>query len=115
MSDASTFTHADLFNCWYGSEPGGPPAATVALWNFLEVGGVRDCNKVGDPDHVPRFGTMMEACDDADAEIWSVYGHYAPTDENVGVECITDAPSKARAMEIAEHLGTLWGLPVKDR
>lgn len=63
------------------------------------------------------FGTSMEACDDADAQFWSVYGHYRPTDTHVGCECITDGPpgDKERAWAIAEHLGRLWGLPVKER
>lgn len=103
---APYFSPGDLFNCW----PGGvsPSPEEVALWDALEVHGVRDVSDDGD-------GTWMEACDDDQAEFWSVYGHYRPTNDHVGLECITDGPAgnQAAAIAIAEYLGKLWGLPVR--
>ncbi|MDQ0510906.1 hypothetical protein [Ancylobacter amanitiformis] len=104
-----TITDADLFNCWSGGV--SPTPEEIARFDWLEVGGVRDVSEPGDN------GTHMEACDDADAEFWSVYGHYRPTATHVGCECITDGPpgDKERAWAIAEHLGRLWNLPVRER
>ena len=103
------FTDSELFNCWTGGKP--PTAEEVARFDWLEVGGVRDVSLPFDD------GTIFEACDDADAEMWSVYGRYRPTETHAGCECITDGPpgNMARAMAIAEYLGELWGLPVKRR
>lgn len=111
------FTEADLFNCWVGGK--SPTPEEAARFDWLEVGGVRDAlaDKDWTPEEREARGSHMEACDDADAEFWSVYGHYRPTESYVGVECITDGPpgDKARALAIAEHLGRLWNLPVKER
>lgn len=111
------FTDAELFNCWSGGK--GPTREEVARFDWLEVGGCRDVHSEEGwtEEERARFGTCVEGCDDADAQFWSVYGHYRPTDTHAGCECITDGPAgdKARAWAIAEHLGQLWGLPVKAR
>ncbi|WP_322996512.1 hypothetical protein [Castellaniella sp.] len=106
MTNAATFTDAELFNCWSNGK--NPRPDEIALFDALEVCGVR--NAAG-PD---EDGTVMEACGDRDAEFWSVYGHYRPTKSHGGVICITDGPEgdRARAWEIAHHLGKLWNLPV---
>lgn len=103
MSDARTFTDADLFNCWTGgAEPSGEERAR---WRGLEVHGVRDVSEPGED------GTQWDACDDADAEMWSVYGLL----KEGGCECITDGPAgdRARTMQIADHLARRWGLKVE--
>lgn len=95
------FTPADLFNCWSGGV--SPTPEEVAAWDWLEVRGV--CNVSETEDE-----TWFETCDDADAEMWSVYGRLKVG----GCECITDGPEgdQAAAIAVAEHLGRLWGLPV---
>jgi len=115
MSDASAFTDADLFNCWVGGA--SPTPEEIARFDWIEVGGCRDEHGQEDwtPEERERFGTCVEACADEDAEFWSVYAHYRPTDTHAGVECITDAATRPIAWAIATYLGARWGLPVKER
>lgn len=58
-------------------------------------------------------GTIFEACDDADTEMWSVYDRSRVTETRAGCECITDGPpaNMARAKAIPGHLGQRLGLP----
>ena len=97
------FTDADLFNCWTGGIE--PSTEERARWRGLEVHGVRDVSEPGED------GTQWDACDDADAEMWSVYGLL----KEGGCECITDGPAgdRVRTMQIADHLARRWGLKVE--
>jgi hypothetical protein len=54
-----------------------------------------------------RWGAYIEVCDDpADAEFWSVYGHYNPAlcHGFGGVDCLEDFATEAQARAFAEEL-----------
>lgn len=72
----------------------------VHLFDGLEIS---PCHTVG----VDGEQAFIEVCaDPADAEFWSVYGHYNPALCNGfgGVDCLEDFATEAEAMAFAEHL-----------
>ena len=52
------------------------------------------------------WGPCIEVCDPADAEFWSVYGHYNPElcDGFGGVDCLEDFATQAEALAFGEEL-----------
>jgi len=102
----TTFTEAELFNC---CEEGLEPSILLAAdWDWLEVHG---CALFPDGEG----GEFVEQVPDAEAQFWSVYGHYHANSAQLGLECVTDGPAgdRERAYEIAAHLGALWALPIR--
>ncbi len=72
----------------------------VHLFDGLEIS---PCATVGDGNR----GPYVEVCDDpADAEFWSVYGHYNPAlcDGFGGVDCLEDFTTEAAARAFADEL-----------
>jgi hypothetical protein len=68
---------------------------TEPVWSrfaALTISGVRDLRK-----ELPGDETECVACDDDEAEFWTVYGRTHEGD----VEALTDAPTKDRALVIA--------------
>ncbi|WP_417615258.1 hypothetical protein [Parasphingorhabdus sp.] len=58
---------------------------------------------------------VIERCDPEQAELYSVYFHYAPhgePDALQGVECIADRGSEGEARALAVTLSAQFGLPV---
>lgn len=64
----------------------------VDLFNGLELS----------PCH--EIGNYTEVCDPAEAQFWTVYGHYKPTDDNGGVLALEDFPTEADGRAFAEFL-----------
>lgn len=102
----TTFTDDELFNCCGGGVE--PSLLLVADWDWLEVHG---CALF--PDGFG--GEVVEQVEDAEAQFWSVYGHYHANSGQAGLECITDGPvgNRERAREIAAHLAERWNLTVR--
>jgi hypothetical protein len=72
----------------------------IHLFDGLEIS---PCTTVADGN----WGPYIEVCDDpADAEFWSVYGHYNPglCDGFGGVDCLEDFPTECEARAFAEQL-----------
>jgi len=65
-------------------------------FDAYEVHGCRPT--VGYSEEPPHFIECMEQCDDADAEIWSLYGHIT----GEGLHCIADFTSLEDAEAVLE-------------
>lgn len=85
----TTALESQLYNCC----PGGK-APDWSLFDNIEVNGVMDCATA---EMRARGESDLCACDDEDAELWSVYGHL----KTGGIECITDCETRADAEVIA--------------
>jgi hypothetical protein len=72
-------------------------------FDAFEIHPVRNISQ--DPEQ-----TEYETCEDIEAELWSVYVHYIPTDKIVGLECIADCKTKTEAEAIAGFLEKLCKL-----
>lgn len=91
-----------LFNCQPGND-----SPDFRLFDAVEVRPSRDAFK-GRPE---VDGTCFEPCEPEDAEIWSVFGHFAPTDHGqYGLDCLTDCPTQ----ELAEAIGVLFDHLIRE-
>lgn len=73
-------------------------------FDAFEIHPVKDITRDGDE------GTHFEQCEEQEAELWSVYVHYIPSDRVVGVECIADCKTKEQAETLVDTLQKLCKL-----
>lgn len=97
--------NAVLFNCQTRyAEP------DYSQFDAIEIQG---CIDISDDDDKAQGGTQWESgYNRNEATMFSVYGHYADSSDNVGVDCLTDCETLESALAVASELSRRSGLPV---